>query len=112
MRQIEAREFDAYISSLTMAEIIWIIYRESGSKTAKEIQSYLRELSELRIIKVVPLDDNLVYDVLNLIEKYKFSFVDALVVATAVSLNSTLVTRDDEIKKVRAIKVKVPDELV
>lgn len=47
-----------------------------------------------------------------LIEKYNLSFVDALVVSTAINLKSSLVTRDEKIKKVREIKVKIPEELI
>lgn len=112
LRQIELKKFDAYISPITLAEIIWIVYKESGYRKAKEVQSYLRELAELEIVKVIPLEDNLVYGMVNLVEKYNLSFVDALVVLTAVNLKSTLVTRDNKLKRIREIKVKIPNELV
>lgn len=112
LRQIELKKFDAYISPITLAEIIWIVYKESGYRKAKEVQSYLRELAELEIVKVIPLEDNLVYGMVNLVEKYNLSFVDALVVSTAVNLKSTLVTRDNKLKRIREIKVKIPNELV
>ncbi len=113
LKQIESGKFSAYISSITFAEIIWIVYRESGYSRAKEVQSYLRELSELQIVKIVPLENEVVYHMLSLIKKYKLSFVDALVVSTAIKLKSNLVTRDGDIKrKVKEIKVKIPDELV
>lgn len=112
LRQIELKKFDAYISPITLAEIIWIVYKESGYRKAKEVQSYLRELAELEIVKVIPLEDNLVYGMVNLVEKYNLSFVDALVVSTAVNLKSTLVTRDNKLKRIKEIKVKIPNELV
>ncbi len=112
LRQIELKKFDAYVSPITLAEIIWIVYKESGYRKAKEVQSYLRELAELEIVKVIPLGDSLVYGMVNLVEKYNLSFVDALVVLTAVNLKGTLVTRDNKLKRIREIKVKIPNELV
>jgi predicted nucleic acid-binding protein len=112
LKQIESKKFDAYISSITLAEIIWIVYKESGYKKSKEVQSYLRELSELQIIKIIPVEESVVYGILSLVKKYNLSLVDALVVSTAITNKSNLVTRDDKIKKVKEIKVKIPDELV
>jgi predicted nucleic acid-binding protein len=112
LKQIELKKFNAYISSITLAELVWIVYREAGYKKAKEVQSYLRELSELQIVKVVPLEEVIVYGMLGLIKKYKLSLVDALVVSTAINFKSSLVTRDDKIKKVKEIKIRTPNELV
>jgi len=111
LKQIEDRKFDGYTSSITLAEIIWIVRRESGHKIAKEVQSYLRELSELQIVKIIPLEEDIVYGMLSLVEKYDLSFVDALVVSTAIGSKSTLVTRDEEIKKVKEAQVKAPEDL-
>jgi len=111
LKQIEDRKFDGYTSSITLAEIIWIVRRESGYKIAKEVQSYLRELSELQIVKIIPLEEDIVYGMLSLVEKYDLSFVDALVVSTAIGSKSTLVTRDEEIKKVKEAQVKAPEDL-
>jgi len=44
-------------------------------------------------------------------EKYNLSLVDALVVSTAINAKSSLVTRDDEIKKVKEVEAKAPEEL-
>ena len=111
LKQIEMKKHDAYISSITLAEIVWIVHKESGYKKAKEVQSYLRELSELQIIKVLTLENSIVYGMLNLVEKYNLTFVDALIVSTAIKTKSNLVTRDDEIKKkIKEIKVKIPDD--
>ncbi|MBO3754472.1 MAG: type II toxin-antitoxin system VapC family toxin [Candidatus Brockarchaeota archaeon] len=112
LKEIEAKRLDAYLSSITLAEIVWIVYKESGFRKAREVQSYLRELSELQIVKVIPLEESIVYGILTLIEKYNLSFVDALLVSTAINSKSVLVTRDEKIKKVKEVKVKIPDELV
>jgi predicted nucleic acid-binding protein len=112
LKQIELKKFDAYISSITLAEIVWVVYKEAGYKKAKEVQSYLRELLELQIVKVIPLEEGIVYGMLTLVEKYNLSFVDALVVSTAINLKSDLITRDEKIKKVKEVKVRTPNELI
>ena len=112
LKQIESKKFDACISAITLAEIIWIVYKESGFKKAKEVQSYMRELSELGIVKVIPLEDGVVFGMLALIKKYNLSLVDALVVSAAIANKCNVVTRDKKIKRVKEIKVKTPDELV
>jgi predicted nucleic acid-binding protein len=112
LKQIEARKFEAYLSSITLAEIIWVVHRESGYRKAKEVQSYLKELCELGQIRLVPLRDGSVYRMLRLVQKYNLSFVDALVVSAATNLNGVLITRDDKIKGVKEIEVKTPDELI
>jgi len=99
LKQIELKKLDAYISSVTLAEIVWVVYKESGYKRAKEVQSYLRELLELQIVKVIPLEESIVYRMLALIEKYNLSFVDALAVSTAINFKSSLVTRDVRLRK-------------
>jgi predicted nucleic acid-binding protein len=113
LKQIELKKFDAYISSITLAEIIWIVHKQSGYKKAKEVQSYLRELSELQIIKVIPLNNEVVFGMSDVVEKYQLSFVDALVASIAIDLKANLVTRDEKIiKNVKEIKVRRPDDLV
>jgi len=112
LKQIESKKFDGFISSITFAEIVWIVYKEVGFKKAKEVQSYLKELSELQIIKIIPVEENVVYNMLRLVEEYNLSFVDALVVSTAINSKCSLITRDAKIKRIKEIKVKTPDELL
>lgn len=111
LKQIESKKFDARISAITLAEIIWIVHRESGLKKAKEVQSYMRELSDLQIVKITPIEERAVFGTLSLIEKYGLSLVDALVVSTAIINKCNVVTRDEKIKKVKEIKVNAPDEI-
>ncbi len=112
LKHIESKKFQASISSITLAEILWVVYKESGYKIAREVQSYMRDLSELQVVKVVPLNEKIVYGMLSLVERYNLSLVDALVVSTAVVNKSKLVTRDEKIRKVRDIEVKTPGELI
>jgi len=113
LKLIEQKKFKAYISSVTLSEIIWVVHKESGYKKAKEVSSYLKELFELGLIKVVPLDEGIVFRALDFIEKYRLSLVDSLVLSTAVNVKANiLVTRDESFKKVKEIKIRIPDELV
>lgn len=57
LKRIEAKKIDAYISTITLAEIVWVVHKESGYKRAKEVQIHLRELSELQIVKIIPLEE-------------------------------------------------------
>lgn len=113
LKLIEQNKFEAYISSVTLSEIIWIVYKESGYKKAKKVSSYLKELFELGLIKIVPLNERIVFRMLELIEKYRLSLVDSLVLSTAIDVKAdALVTRDESFKKIKEIKIKIPDELV
>ncbi len=86
--------------------------KEVGHRKATEVLSYLRELAELQIIRALPLESSVVYRLPILVENYGLSFVDALVVATALDTKSTLVTRDEKLQKVEELDVKTPDGLV
>lgn len=113
LKLIEQNKFKAYISSVTLSEIIWIVYKECGYKKAKEVSSYLKDLSELGLIKVIPLDEGIVFRMLELIEKYKLSLVDSLVLSNAINIKAdALVTRDESFKKVKEIKIKIPDKFI
>jgi len=104
LKQIETIRLDASISSVTLAEIIWVVHKESGFKKAREFQSYLREFSELQIIKIVSIEEDVVYRMLRLVSKYGLSLVDALIVSTAIATKSDLVTRDDRIKRIKELE--------
>jgi predicted nucleic acid-binding protein len=62
---------------------------------------------------MIPLDERIVFKMLKLIEKYKLSLVDSLVLSTAIDVKAdALITRDESFKKVKEMKIKIPDELL
>ncbi|MBS7645258.1 MAG: PIN domain-containing protein [Candidatus Bathyarchaeia archaeon] len=113
LKLVEQNRFRGYISSVTLSEITWVVHRESGYRKAREALSYLKDLSELGLIKVIPLDEEIVSGMLECVEKYNLSLVDSLVLSTVMNIGAdALVTRDESFRRVREVEVKIPEELV
>jgi predicted nucleic acid-binding protein len=97
------------IYATTLAEILWVVNRED-SKAAKKVQEYMYKLIDYEIIKVVPLDHIIIQNMLSLINRYNLTLVDSLIASTAMNLKAILVTRDKVFKKIKGIKVSIPEE--
>ncbi len=110
LNAIEDGKFDAYISSLTLAEILWVVNKED-SKAAKKVQEYMYRLIDYGIIKIVQLDHIIIQKMLYLINRYNLTFVDSLIASTAMNLKCIIVTRDKVFKKIKDIKVSIPENL-
>ena len=75
---------ELYISSLTVANTSYILLRQTGSKSAKEILRKLR-----LIINILPLDDKIIGLALN--DDSFFDFEDGLQYFTALENNQDII---------------------
>ena len=100
-------KFEAYISCITVAELINVISREYGEREARVQYIYLKR-SPLRLNSVT--EEN-ARDAGLLKTKYKFSLADAVILSTALAIKAdVLVTGgarqyEDEWKKVTELQV-------
>ncbi|MEM2902546.1 MAG: hypothetical protein QXO32_07460 [Candidatus Bathyarchaeia archaeon] len=69
----------------------------------------MRDPSELGIIKIISIDERIAFKMLEYAEKCKFG---EHILLTAVNVKADiLATRDESFKRIKEIKVKIPDEL-
>lgn len=113
LKKVEEKKFEsAFISTITLAEIVWVVLRDLGYKKANETLSYLRDLSQLNVLKAIPLSEDSLPIMLELIKKYKLPLSDSLIASVALKTEAALITRDDDFKKIKEIKVISPEELL
>ncbi|MCS4542327.1 MAG: type II toxin-antitoxin system VapC family toxin [Euryarchaeota archaeon] len=113
LRKVEEKKFESvFVSTVTLAEVVWVVFQDLGYKKASEALSYLRDLSQLNVLKTIPLSEDLIPIMLELINKYKLSLLDSLIATTALKTGSALITRDDDFRKIGEIKVILPEKLL
>lgn len=111
LKAVELGKYGAYVSSISVAEIVWVVQKDLGYKKAKEVFSYIKDLFELNLINIIPLDHQIIPVALQLLKKYRLSLIDSLISSVAVKIKAELITRDESLHKIKEIKVKTPDEL-
>jgi hypothetical protein len=81
LMEIENKTYTAFISVITKVELL------SGRKDERVLELF-------EILHTAPLSDEIVALAGDLRRKYKIGFPDALIAATAITLNAELVTRN------------------
>jgi len=105
----EAKErLEAYISHLTIAELINVISREYGEREARIQYAYLKRSPLVKNATTDEIAKNAgLYKT-----RYKFSLADAIILATAIDVGAELLVTggekqyEEEWKHVKEIKVK------
>ena len=102
---IEKGLIEAYVSSLTFANLHYLLRKESGSNKAVEALKNLRKL-----VAILPVDDGVVVQAL---DSGFNDFEDAIQYHTALASNiSCLVTRNQKDFRTAAIKVCSAEEFL
>lgn len=101
-------KFDAATASLTWDEIVWIVKRLSGKKTAAAEGRKFLELTNLKILNV---DEGVLHKAQDLIEKYNLKPRDAIHAAAAINNNIVdIVTYDPDFDVVKELKSGTPEK--
>jgi len=80
------------ISTQVMNELSNVCLKKYHLKI-EQVETYLRELSN--IVEIHILDAQTSFSALNLLKKYKFSFYDSLIVASALEANCEILFSED-----------------
>lgn len=106
--QIENGEFQAYISSVVLLEISYVlksVYKLPFSKIIEIMDS----IFTLRGITIIDKTD--ARTALKFYKKYKIKFTDCLI-ASQIGKGMTLVSFDEEFSKIKEITVQKPQEVL
>ncbi len=95
---ISSREggLKSYISEINLGEIYYKIIRRLGLASAK---NHLEQFSELPV-RVIPPSSDIILSASEIKAEYAISYADCFAVATALSVEASIVTGDPEFKKV------------
>lgn len=83
----------AFISTINLGEVFYIVGRSRGEDEAKEVLDRIRALE----IELLSADDDRVMEAARLKLHYQISYTDAFAAATAEELSATLMTGDPEL---------------
>jgi len=88
-----------YLSFMTELELIG--YKEINTEQEKQIQNLIRDCS------IIQLNDQIKRKYVELRRKYKLKLVDAIIAATALTLNLPLITADKQFRTVKELNLIV-----
>jgi predicted nucleic acid-binding protein len=95
-KEAENGRLELYMNVVNLGEVYYIIARRKDLNTADFIVANLKRMP----ILFVPVDERLSLIAGRIKAFYRLSYADAFAVATAIDLNATLVTGDEEFKTV------------
>jgi ribonuclease VapC len=95
---ISSREggLKSYISEINLGEVYYKIIRRLGLASAR---NHLEQFSELPV-QVIPPSSDIILSASEIKAEYAISYADCFAVATALSVEASIVTGDPEFKKV------------
>jgi predicted nucleic acid-binding protein len=97
-----SRKAELYINVVNLGEVYYILARRKGVEIADLSVAFLKE----EPVVFVPADKRLSLLAGRIKAFHKLSYADAFAVTTAIDLNATLITGDEEFKNVED-KVKI-----
>ncbi len=104
----KSKKIEAFISSITIAEVFTCFCRRNDAKKAVEISLFLEEIG----IEPVNVNKEIAKNSGVLKSKYKMSFADAIIVATAIDRNAHLIAYDKEFEQIKEIRILKPEDFV
>ena len=105
--KIENEEIDAAISVVTLTEIY---YKYLNEKRADLAKARVEELKYATYLKKISIDEKIAIKAGDFKGKYSIPIADALISATAFYDNATVLTQDEDFKKITEIKVQSEQE--
>jgi predicted nucleic acid-binding protein len=90
--KISNDESEAYITTVNIGEIYYMICRKGNTKTAEEAIHALLHFP----IHIIEVDLKLTLEAAKLKAKYSISYADAFAAALTINKKATLITGDDE----------------
>jgi len=114
MRKASKDSFEAYVSHLTIAELVNVISRVYGEREARIQYAYLKHSP----LVMRPTTEEVAKDAGLLKTKYRFSLADAFILSTAVDVGADLLVTgskkqfEEEWKNVDEIRAVMLDEAI
>ncbi len=110
LEHIESGKVLGVTSTLVLAEIVTLFYREGDYVGGKRVLDLLKDFPNLTL---VDLTSDIVDSCAKLKVTYKLSLADAIVLDAALELHADVfVTRDPDFDSVDAIPIKRPEDVV
>ena len=106
--QIEQGKLRPYISNIVIIEIIYVLNRQY-SFPKKDVLSAVSELLKLRNLTLIESTD--MKKSLLLFLKKNIKFQDCII-TTQIPRDSTLITYDNEFKRIEGLKTMTPEQIV
>ncbi|MBI4009682.1 MAG: PIN domain-containing protein [Candidatus Aenigmarchaeota archaeon] len=106
--QIRNNICSGFIASITIAEIFKFYFGLNFPRRAAEALEFLKEAG----ITIVSLDEDLSQKTGILKSKYKMSYADCIILATAIETNSSLITYDPDFSNITEIEILKPEEFL
>ncbi|MFN4212579.1 MAG: type II toxin-antitoxin system VapC family toxin [Microgenomates group bacterium] len=112
---LKSKKEEIYITSVTLAEVTIGFYFKSR-KYFKTHKSYFEELLEKKLIKIIPFDERIALTFAKMQASLKRSGkvladFDAVIAATSLFFEATLITLDEDFKRVKGLKLLFPGEV-
>jgi predicted nucleic acid-binding protein len=107
--RIENEDIEAAISVVTLTEIYYKYLHEKRADLAK---ARLEELKYATYLKKINIDEKIAIKAGEFKGKYSIPIADCLISATAFYYNSTMLTDDDDFKKITEITVQSEREFL
>ena len=85
-----------YINAINVGEIIYSTKREFGNQKKIEVLANIERLNFI----ILPISNNLIFQVAEYKAQYSISYADCFVLASAIEYKAVVVTGDPEFKKV------------
>lgn len=98
---VEKGLVNAYTSTLTWDELVWVVRKTLGSKDAVEKGKMLLQFPKLKFIDV---DENTLLQAQKLVEKYELKPRDAIHASAALSKSLTIISDDTDFDIVKELK--------
>lgn len=110
LEQIKSGKIFGVTSTLVLAEIATIFYKEGEVKKGDQAIELLKEIPNLMFV-------DLTQDIVGLCARlkvdYKLSLADAIILGAAIALNADVfLTRDSDFDKVDIIPIKLPEDFI
>jgi hypothetical protein len=101
LAHVEKGLINAYTSTLTWDEFVWVVMKTLGNKDAVEKGKMLLQFPKLKFLSV---DENTILKAQKLVEKYELKPRDAIHATGALSKNLTIISDDPDFDTVKELK--------
>ena len=103
LERIRKTEREKYINAINLGEIIYITKREFGELKKIETLAHIERLG----FEILPVPNSLIFRAAELKAEFGISYADCFLLASAQEYKATVVTGDNEFKKVEhLVKIK------
>ena len=100
--EILRSESEIYLNWINLGEVFYIIARKRNLKIASEVLAFIKHLP----IHLIQASPDVIIAAARIKAQYPMAYADSFVVATALSVNGTIITGDPEFKTVES-KLKI-----